>query len=331
MRIIITTLSTLAIVTSVNTATAEQAKVSGECCKRPSIASPNLLVQDKQIVINKEEATVKAEKSVIKHKEEKSIKVIKHEDKNVAKEKQLRKKNFSVTTSKNTSTTGVASQTDNSKLREGFYIEAKGGVAMPRKLTHEMIDFNKPKRAAIFEVRGGYNFNRFAVDVGVIQSLRNRLTRQDSELMPAISPPFVNANFKHNANLKFTAIVLSAYCNMMHYKRFTPYVGAGAGVSRNTLSKMEVYTDYPNPGGPYSMSKIRDAGTVNNFMWQAMIGTKYLVNNNLELSLEYKYMDLGKFRTGRHSLMSDGSIEEDPIERSRLRTDTFLMGIRYYF
>jgi opacity protein-like surface antigen len=220
---------------------------------------------------------------------------------------------------------------ENSKPREGFYIEAKGGVDKPEKLTEHFKTFDKPKSAAILEVRGGYNFEKFAVDVSIIHSPKNKLTRQTKELIPIITE---DSNFKHNSDIKFTAIALNAYYNIIHYKGFTPYIGVGAGISRNTLNKIEVDSDFPNPGGPYSPYRIRTGSTTSNFMWQATVGGKYLVNDNFEVSLECKYIDLGKFKTGGSSTNFTPGMTgttQDPIQTSKLKTYAFLAGIRYYF
>ena len=98
---------------------------------------------------------------------------------------------------------------------------------------------------------------------------------------------------------------------------WSPYMTAGAGVSRNRT-------------GTFSRSPadLRIGGkTTTEFAWQAGAGVGYAFSPNWSLDLGYRYVDAGEFRSS--DTASDGS--SGNTIRGDLRSHVALLGIRYSF
>lgn len=226
----------------------------------------------------------------------------------------------------------------NLRMKEGFYTEVKGGMYKPRPLDQDFKGYSI-KNSALFEIRGGYNFKNFALDLAVTHGPQNKIFLPYINLEEVPGTPI---NYRHYSKVEFTAVTLNAYYNIAEYKGFTPYVGLGAGMSRNKLHDIKSYADFdlnPDPDrfgstpGVYHFNQLSKGATATSFAWQVMVGSRVALTKSLEFSAEYKYMDLGKFKQG-----TTGTLFTTPptpwllnADRSKFRVNTFLVGIRYYF
>jgi opacity protein-like surface antigen len=87
-------------------------------------------------------------------------------------------------------------------------------------------------------------------------------------------------------------VLANAYVDLGTWWCVTPFIGAGVGASRNTISNfLDVNT--PNAGVAFASSASKW-----NFAWAAHAGLAYKVNPNLTLELAYRYVDLGDGVTG---------------------------------
>lgn len=99
---------------------------------------------------------------------------------------------------------------------------------------------------------------------------------------------------------------------------FTPYVGAGLGISNLTTTNV----DYTNPNG--STGSWKGATTVN-FAWALMAGVSVPVNDNWLFDINYRYLDLGNARSGKTlPQFNNKRIKYDDITASEVRA-----GFRY--
>jgi opacity protein-like surface antigen len=215
---------------------------------------------------------------------------------------------------------------DNSTMRTGYYMEIKSGMYQPLKLTKDFVSFKKRRTAPTFEARGGYNFGDYAVDAAVAYGSKSALILEETS--PHLVPPaylvYQNYSNSHKTKAKFLSFTLNGYYNILHYNGFTPYIGGGVGMTRNTLSDINIFTQVSNT------ASIRKGRTVTNLTWQLMLGARMSMTRDIELSAEYKYMDLGKIRSGTQMIYATTTTTE-PADLSRLKVSSYLVGLRYYF
>lgn len=80
--------------------------------------------------------------------------------------------------------------------------------------------------------------------------------------------------------------------------RLRPYLGAGAGVSRNELGEMT----YRFPALAQPRYSVMPGGTRTDFAWAAEAGLGYAVSDHVTLELAYRYSDLGEVETDKGTL-----------------------------
>jgi opacity protein-like surface antigen len=218
-----------------------------------------------------------------------------------------------------------------SNLREGFYLDVKGGTSKAEALKGSFKQ-SKLKQSALAEVRTGYNFNQFASDLTFTSGRHYKMHSHSI----GINEDVRGLDFTHQSRVKFNALTVNGYYNIGPFKGITPYVGLGAGAARTRFGDTKVTFARDGQAIPYKNKK---GSTAHNFVWQAMAGLRFTLTPDLELSLEYKYMDLGKVKTSnRYQVTNADYLEEgenpwkqDNVAKGKLRTNNLLVGLRYYF
>ncbi|MGD0763798.1 MAG: outer membrane beta-barrel protein [Roseiarcus sp.] len=141
----------------------------------------------------------------------------------------------------------------------------------------------------------------------------------------------------------FSSLVglVNGYADLGTWSGVTPYVGAGVGFARNTLSGLtdeaQVFiTDRLGnvaswPAGGYASDNSKW-----NFAWALMAGIGFDVTQNLKLELGYRYLDLGKFGSGQMNCLngtgagSGFGCSESPIVSKRdVAFNDFRIGLRW--
>jgi opacity protein-like surface antigen len=139
--------------------------------------------------------------------------------------------------------------------------------------------------------------------------------------------------------------LVNGYVDLGTWYCITPYVGAGVGLARNTLSGMTdqgmiSYDSTANgivsgPGGGYFGD-----GSKTNFAWAFMTGLDFNVTQNLKLELGYRYLDLGKYTSGgSHCLNGTGTgggfgacgggVTNYVLSKNDLAYNDFRIGLRW--
>jgi opacity protein-like surface antigen len=143
----------------------------------------------------------------------------------------------------------------------------------------------------------------------------NNFTINESFNGGALTPaPFVDPM---HTSIKSTALMFNGYKDLGSFGGFTPYVGAGVGVSYNKMSEV-YFTD-----NPYLLNKIEGDSRVS-LAWALMAGVGYQVSERAIIDLGYRYMDYGKAVSGKAD--SAGSI--NPAVRIAHEVK---LGLRYHF
>ncbi len=106
------------------------------------------------------------------------------------------------------------------------------------------------------------------------------------------------------------SLMFSLYVEPFHYKKWTPYVGAGVG-----CTWMEVETDD---------TVVQGRGSDASFSWQAEAGIQYALTRHFTLKLGYRYIDMGRFDIP----LEDGAAGNFTGD---LTAHEVLFGVRYTF
>jgi opacity protein-like surface antigen len=109
----------------------------------------------------------------------------------------------------------------------------------------------------------------------------------------------------YRGNISSLVGLVNGYVDIGTWYGVTPYVGAGVGLARNTLSGMtdQGLVTFTSTGTSPSGGYFGD-GSKTNFAWALMTGLDFNVTQNLKLELGYRYLDLGKFGSGASNCLN---------------------------
>ena len=152
--------------------------------------------------------------------------------------------------------------------------------------------------SSLFDVGVGYQINNW-LRMDVTGEYRGGSHFQVLEQVGVPSTSSQFADF-YRGNLSSMVGLVNGYVDAGTWYGITPYVGAGVGVARNTLSGVtDTGFAYPGGGAPGSPTGgYLDNGSKTNFAWALMAGLDFNVTQNLKLDIGYRYLNLGKFTSG---------------------------------
>ncbi|WP_051661103.1 outer membrane beta-barrel protein [Bosea sp. 117] len=119
----------------------------------------------------------------------------------------------------------------------------------------------------------------------------------------------------------------NAYVDIGTWYGITPFVGAGIGFTRNTLSG---YTDTDPTPGMQSFA-YANSNTETEFAWALYAGLGMEITPNLTLEVAYRYLDLGKAVTGDVMLPDGTNNYYNPLTFDDLVSHDISIGFRYMF
>lgn len=139
-------------------------------------------------------------------------------------------------------------------------------------------------------------------------------------------PPIDYETNDYRAKKSEWLFLANAYLDLGTWKGITPFIGAGIGTSRNTISHF-TDTKVIAGGGGY-------AGTASKweFAWALHAGVVYDVTPNFAIELAYRYLDLGDARTG--TLLNQGTgtcVTCAPMEFRGITSHDLKLGVRWMF
>lgn len=159
--------------------------------------------------------------------------------------------------------------------------------------------------AGIFGVGVGYRFNNwFRADI--TGQYRGNSNFKGSDVFTASAFGLnYNGQDNYNASKSELLFLANAYVDLGTWWCVTPYIGAGIGTSRVTISNFtdtgvnNIHTAPLYVGGPPNASFATAAsGSQWNFAWAAHAGLAYQISPSVTLELAYSYVDLGPGTTG---------------------------------
>jgi opacity protein-like surface antigen len=177
--------------------------------------------------------------------------------------------------------------------------------------------------APFFGLGIGYNINEWLrVDVTGEYRASANFKGQDigcaSTLAPTCQPDV------YTGSKSEWTFLLNGYVDLGTWANFTPFVGAGIGTSRNTISNFTDTNVVPNAVA------VGDTASKWSFAWALYAGVGYRVTKNLTLELAYRYINLGDATTGTMHGFCCGSTDT-PFEFHRLTSQDVKLGLRFNF
>jgi len=166
-----------------------------------------------------------------------------------------------------------------------------------------------------FDVTGEYraNANFHGMDIGAI-------------------PGGGFADDRYTANKSEWTFMFNGYVDLGTWWNVTPFIGAGVGMSRNTISNFGDFSVCVNStscaanGG--SDAYAADASTWS-FAWALHAGLAYQISPNIALELAYRYIDLGDAKSGDLIAFDGTNNLNNPMEFHHLTSHDLKLGVRW--
>jgi len=188
----------------------------------------------------------------------------------------------------------------------------------------------------IFDVGAGYRFNNwFRADVTA--QYRGKANFKGTDVFSASAFGLAyNGQDNYNASKSELLFLANAYVDLGTWWCVTPFIGAGIGTSRVSISGFTdtgvnnlQLTAPPSVGGPPVASYATAAnGSKWNFAWAAHAGLAYQVSQNVTLELAYSYVDLGSGTTGAITTF-DGFTRGNVFKFNDITSHDVKLGVRW--
>jgi len=178
--------------------------------------------------------------------------------------------------------------------------------------------------APILGIGIGYYFNDW-LRFDVTGEYRGRSNFHGSEIYNAGGG---NSTDEYTGSKSEWLFLANAYVDLGTWNKVTPFVGAGAGVSRNTTHNIQDVCH--GCGGNPANNGVSFAEDTSkwNFAWALHAGLSYKVTKNFTVELAYRYLDMGKAEMG--SFVSYDFSETLPGSTfERLTSHDIRLGLRF--
>jgi opacity protein-like surface antigen len=143
------------------------------------------------------------------------------------------------------------------------------------------------------------------------------------------TPPTDEGTNEYTAKKSELLFLANGYWDFAPIHGVTPYVGAGLGMSYNTIS------DFRDINTPNSTSAFAPSASVWSLAWALHAGVAIKASQNLTIDLGYSYVDLGNAQTGglQASIGSACALAGtcSPVTFQHLYSHDFKVGVRYAF
>jgi opacity protein-like surface antigen len=153
---------------------------------------------------------------------------------------------------------------------------------------------------------GAELFRFLRADIGF--NYRGSLNFKTNSYQPPVPTYF------YKTDVDTYSLMFSLFFEPIHYKNWTPYIGAGVG---STWIKIE--TDD---------TVVEGSGRETKFAWQAEAGIQYELTKHFTLRLGYRYIDMGNFKTNLNII---GSAIPAGHFKGDLTGHDVVLGLRYRF
>ncbi len=168
------------------------------------------------------------------------------------------------------------------------------------------------------EYRGAANFH--GLDVGLLP------------VCTGVAPCF--ADDRYTGSKSEWTFLLTGYVDLGTWWNITPFIGAGVGFSRNTISNFgDISVCLDSSSCATSGGSDAFGGTASkwNFAWALHAGLAYQVYRNVTLELAYRYIDLGNAESGNLIAFDGTNNIVNPMEFHHLTSHDVKLGVRFNF
>ena len=142
------------------------------------------------------------------------------------------------------------------------------------------------------------------------------------------------ADDRYTASKSEWLFLANAYVDLGTWYNVTPFVGAGAGMSRNTISNFGDFSTCINSsscagfGGSDAYAATASRW---NFAWALYAGIGYKISKNVTFEFAYRYVDLGKAQSGDLIGFDGTNRMNNPMEFRHITSNDFKVGLRVNF
>jgi opacity protein-like surface antigen len=216
----------------------------------------------------------------------------------------------------------------------GWYL--RGDIGMTNQQTNSLTNVVAPGTAVgtkfltfdsapLYSVGGGYQFNNWLrVDVtGEYRGNSHFHGQQVAQFGGTILPD------DYNASKSEWLFLANAYVDLGTWWCVTPFIGAGIGTSRNTISS---FTDIgaTQVGGTILSTTYAENASKWNLAWALYAGLAYKVTPGLSLELTYRYVNLGTATTGlTNSFDGTTVVNATPFQFGTITSQDVMLGFRW--
>jgi opacity protein-like surface antigen len=182
----------------------------------------------------------------------------------------------------------------------------------------------------IFGLGIGYQFNNwFRGDITGQYRGRTNFHGQDLVTFPLGGGAVGSAVDSYTASKSEWLVLANGYVDLGTWWCVTPFIGAGVGAARVTVSN---FTDQSladiSPGVIGPGYAVANSASKWNFAWAAHAGLAYKVSPNLTLEVAYSYVDLGSGLTGPVATFQ-GFTTNNPMNFRDITSHDLKIGVRW--
>jgi opacity protein-like surface antigen len=142
------------------------------------------------------------------------------------------------------------------------------------------------------------------------------------------------ASDRYTASKSEWLFLLNGYVDLGTWSNFTPFVGAGIGMSRNTISNFGDFStcnDSSSCAGSGGSDAYADSASKWQFAWALYAGIGYKLSKNTTVEFAYRYVDLGNAETGDLTRFDGTNSISNPTEFRHLTSHDLKFGVRMNF
>jgi opacity protein-like surface antigen len=182
----------------------------------------------------------------------------------------------------------------------------------------------------VFGIGVGYQFNNwFRADVTGQYRGKANFHGQDLTTYPLGGGPIGSGVDTYTASKSEWVFLANAYVDLGTWWYVTPFIGAGVGTSRVTISN---FTDENlgdlSGGGIGSSFATGSTASKWNLAWALHTGLAYKVSPNFAVELGYSYLDLGSGLTGPVTTF-EGFTTNHPMNFKDITSHDLTLGVRW--
>lgn len=185
--------------------------------------------------------------------------------------------------------------------------------------------------AGIYGVGVGYQFNNwFRADI--TGEFRGNSNLNAIDVVTGTGPftGFVGTD-TYSATKSEFLVLANAYADLGTWWCITPFIGAGVGAARVSISNFTDTGDFINGGQIHSLV-YAGTGSQWNFAWALHAGLAYAISPGLTLELAYSYVNLGNGVTGPTNAFDQVTdTTHAPFSFRNITSNDVKLGLRWNF